>query len=169
MTWAERKARWLADPSFRERIEKEYPSLSVAEQIIRLRADRGWTQAELATAIGSHQSLVARVESGRNPITTAVLQRIADALGARVELALIEPEAEPEAVNEASAAAAGAPDYGALVTAGNVTFLPGAAPPDLAASAASPSRPSDFIRTGVGVPIRAADLVHESGQKLAQA
>jgi len=50
----------------------------VGTRIARLRAQRGWSQRELAGAVGLDQSAVSRVEAGRRRVSAAELQRFAD-------------------------------------------------------------------------------------------
>lgn len=71
----------------RQTIAREYYSSSDSP-ITRLRLQRGWSQKRLADAIGTSQSHVARMESGRENFTIHTLAKVADALGAdRSELA----------------------------------------------------------------------------------
>jgi DNA-binding Xre family transcriptional regulator len=49
--------------------------------IARLRLDRGWSQQRLADVVGTSQSHIARMESGRD-VMVATLSRIARALDA---------------------------------------------------------------------------------------
>jgi transcriptional regulator with XRE-family HTH domain len=79
----------LEDPQFREELEK----LEVAYQVARLRVLRGLTQGELARRIGTTQSSISRLESGSREPTTVFLRRIARALDARLEIALVPNDA----------------------------------------------------------------------------
>jgi transcriptional regulator with XRE-family HTH domain len=62
-----------------------YPHANIALAVSRLRASRGLTQAEFASRVGTTQSAIARLESGRHGIQTALLDRIANAFGTRWE------------------------------------------------------------------------------------
>lgn len=58
------------------------PTPSETAAMVRLnRENQGLTQHQLATRMGSTQSIVARWESGEHEITMSNLARIADALG----------------------------------------------------------------------------------------
>ena len=58
------------------------PTPSEIAAMVRLNREKaGLTQHQLATRMGSTQSIVARWESGEHEITMANLTRIADALG----------------------------------------------------------------------------------------
>jgi DNA-binding XRE family transcriptional regulator/predicted RNase H-like HicB family nuclease len=65
------------------------PQLAVAVTLRWARLDAGLTQAQLATRAGVSQQQVAKLERpGANP-SVATLRKIADALGARLELSLV--------------------------------------------------------------------------------
>jgi DNA-binding XRE family transcriptional regulator/predicted RNase H-like HicB family nuclease len=65
------------------------PQLAVAVALRWTRLDAGLTQAQLAARAGVSQQQVAKLERpGANP-SVATLRKIADALGARLELELV--------------------------------------------------------------------------------
>jgi transcriptional regulator with XRE-family HTH domain len=76
------RALWL-QPEFQEGVDREFPYADMAGAIIALRAQLGITQAELAARCGTTQSVIARLESGRHPVQTTLLRRIATSLGLR--------------------------------------------------------------------------------------
>ena len=53
---------------------------AVAALVVSARTTRGWSQSRLAVELGTTQSAVARIESGRRPVAVATLVRLADAL-----------------------------------------------------------------------------------------
>ncbi len=77
------KDEWMKDPAFRA----EYDAL--ARALIEARAKTGMTQAEVADRMGTTQSVVARIESGRNPPNLKTLEKYARAIGSRIELKLV--------------------------------------------------------------------------------
>ena len=79
------KAALLADPE----VKAAYDALEPAYQIARLRIERGLTQAELAALVGTKQPSIARLEQGKTQPSLAFLQRLATALGVRVELRFV--------------------------------------------------------------------------------
>jgi transcriptional regulator with XRE-family HTH domain len=81
MSWSELRARLDADPEYQALIDEEYPFEEPAMAIVRLRADHGLTQEELARRIGTSQSAIARAESGRQAVGAKLLNRIAQAVG----------------------------------------------------------------------------------------
>ena len=72
----------LQDPKFREIAE----SMEPGHQVARLRIQKGLTQTELAEMVGSHQSSIARLESGRVAPRVSFLQKVVEALGGELEI-----------------------------------------------------------------------------------
>ncbi len=65
-------------------VRAEYAALGseyeLVRTIIRHRIQKGWSQAELAEAVGSRQPVISRLEQGEGNPSLRTLQRIADAL-----------------------------------------------------------------------------------------
>jgi len=81
-----------------EDFHAEYERLAPAFEVARLRMERGLTQRQLAELVGTRQSSISRLESGSRDPSLSFLRRIADALGARVEVRLVNrAEARPTA------------------------------------------------------------------------
>lgn len=74
----------LARAYDQEKLERE-----ISRQVLRLRQMRGWTQAELAEALCTKQSAIARLESGSYRPSLATLDKVGRILGARLEVRLI--------------------------------------------------------------------------------
>ena len=81
---ADLKRRWMADPKFRKEYAAADAEYRVAEALIRARTRAQLTQAQVAKRIGTTQSAVARLESGRTSPSVATLRRYADATGSRL-------------------------------------------------------------------------------------
>ena len=81
----------LKDPEFRRAYEESEEEFAVAEEIIRLRIAKGWTQRELAERAHTSQPAIARLESGnyRN-VSLSFLRKLGAALGA-VPVVHMEP------------------------------------------------------------------------------
>jgi DNA-binding XRE family transcriptional regulator len=73
----------LAEAYTQENLERE-----IGRQVLRLRQMRGWTQEQLAEALDTKQSAVARLESGSHRPSLATLHRICEVLEARLEVRL---------------------------------------------------------------------------------
>ena len=71
-----------------ERLDEEFQFL---DEFLKARTAAGVTQAEVAERIGTTQSAVARLESGRgkHSPSIATLEKYARALGCRLELRLV--------------------------------------------------------------------------------
>jgi ribosome-binding protein aMBF1 (putative translation factor) len=77
--------------------EEELTAISFAAtlvaKIIIKRKDLGWTQAELANAAGLKQSAVARIESGNTIPRIDTIQKLAKAVGLKLDLVIDEQAA----------------------------------------------------------------------------
>ena len=73
-------------------VKKHYQALDVefkfAKNLIEKRLAKGLTQAELAKKLGTKQSAISRLESGRFNPTLGLLSKLARALGAKVCVSL---------------------------------------------------------------------------------
>jgi transcriptional regulator with XRE-family HTH domain len=82
----------------RDDVRAEYESLSaefsLAEALIRARAEAEMTQAQVAERMKTSQSYVAKLESGQVSPSMRALQRYAAATGARLKITL-EREISP--------------------------------------------------------------------------
>ena len=69
------------DPELGRAYRNEFPYGPVADAIVGLRARMHLTQAQLAERMQTSQSAIARAESGKHPVNTEFLRRMAAALG----------------------------------------------------------------------------------------
>lgn len=81
-TW-EKKA--LKDPELRA----EYNRLQPEFALLRVRIEKGLSQAELAHRIGTKQSVISRLESGKANPSVAYLQKLAKALNSYLEIKFV--------------------------------------------------------------------------------
>ncbi|MGB9858870.1 MAG: helix-turn-helix transcriptional regulator [Moorellaceae bacterium] len=88
MKWEELKDQLMKDPAFRKEYEELEPEYQLVRSIIQQRIAKGMTQAELAKRVGTRQSAIARLESGRYNPSLRFLKRVAKALDARLEVRL---------------------------------------------------------------------------------
>ena len=76
-------------PELRARIEEEQLNMRVAQMIYDARHKAGLTQKQLAELIGTKQQVIARLEDADyEGHSLTMLQRIAAALGRRLEVAM---------------------------------------------------------------------------------
>jgi transcriptional regulator with XRE-family HTH domain len=70
-------------------MDEEQARLDLAAKLKALRLSKKLTQAEAAARAGLKQPFLARLESGRQYPTVQTLQRIAQALGRRLEVRFV--------------------------------------------------------------------------------
>jgi ribosome-binding protein aMBF1 (putative translation factor) len=86
------RRRMAKDPKLATGVRAEFDKLQLARQVKDLREARHLSQADLAAKVGTKQPAIARIESGRGIPRLDFLQRIADALGARLDVRLATGE-----------------------------------------------------------------------------
>ena len=74
------KAKALKDKVVKAEYERLGPEYKVIQTIIKHRLKKGWSQTELAEAIGSRQPVISRLEQGGGNPSLKTLGRIAKAL-----------------------------------------------------------------------------------------
>ena len=77
------KTELLADPDTRAEYDATAAEFSMARELIAARSRAGLTQGEVAARMGTTQSVVARLESGRRAPSMRTVERYAQAVGAR--------------------------------------------------------------------------------------
>lgn len=82
------KAELLADPKTRAEYDAVANEFEMARELIAARSRAGLTQGEVAERMGTTQSVVARLESGRQAPSMRTVQRYAQAVGARAVMHL---------------------------------------------------------------------------------
>lgn len=76
----------LKNPKFKAEYDKLQPEFAVIRAVIEARMKRGVTQKELAEKVGTKQSVISRLESGRANPSVSFLKRLAQALNSRLEI-----------------------------------------------------------------------------------
>jgi len=91
LTHKELKARALERAEVKAEYDKLGEEFAFLDEFLQARAAAGVTQAEVAARIGTTQSAIARLESGKgkHSPSLATLQKYARALGCRLELHLV--------------------------------------------------------------------------------
>lgn len=86
------KARALKNPGIRREYDRLEDEFTFLDDVLKARSEAGLSQAEVATRIGTTQSVVARLESprGRHSPSVATLQRYASALGYKLQVRLVK-------------------------------------------------------------------------------
>ena len=104
MDFSTYQAELQRDPEYAA-IEGELrPLLELADDVLALRIEKGWSQTELARRVGTHQANISRLESGLANPTLAFIQKVAAALNTEATIRLRKPDDLPgtETLLEAS-------------------------------------------------------------------
>ena len=80
--------RWMADSEYREAHAASEAEFVLARELIAARVRAGLTQEQLAQRMGTTQSAIARLESGRRMPGVRTLERLAEATGSRLVVRL---------------------------------------------------------------------------------
>ncbi len=91
LTHKELKTRALERPDVKVAYDQLDEEFAFLDEFLKARSSAGITQAEVAARMGTTQSAIARLESGkgRHSPSLATLQKYAHALGCRLELRLV--------------------------------------------------------------------------------
>ncbi len=76
----------LKDPVLKTEYDRQQPEFAVIQAILDARVKKGVTQKELAQKIGTKQSVISRLESGRANPSVAFLKKLAQALNSHLEI-----------------------------------------------------------------------------------
>src|SRR3990167_408863 len=79
----------LKNPKIKAEYEKLQPEFAMIQAVIDARVKRGVTQKELASKIGTKQSVISRLESGRANPSVSFLKKLAQALNSHLEIKFI--------------------------------------------------------------------------------
>lgn len=82
--WEDFKKELLSDPEVKKEYDRLQPEFEIISQLIELRAKKKLTQKALAKKLGTKQSAIARLESGRGNPTLEFLQKTAKALNKKL-------------------------------------------------------------------------------------
>jgi transcriptional regulator with XRE-family HTH domain len=95
--------KWLKDAEFRAGYDALEEEFALASLLIEARTRAKLTQAELASKMGTSQSTIARLESGKAAPSLSTLRRLAKATGTRLEISF-EPKLPTRRTRSTSAA-----------------------------------------------------------------
>jgi ribosome-binding protein aMBF1 (putative translation factor) len=79
---------WHKDPEYMKEYDALEEEFARAQLVIGARAHADLSQAELAERMGTSQSAIARLESGRVKPSTRTLEKLAAATGMRLRIVL---------------------------------------------------------------------------------
>lgn len=84
----------LTDPEVKAEYDRLGPIFALVGEMVEARQAAGLTQAEVASRMGTSQSVVARLENARHMPTFDMIDRYAKALGRRLDIHLVPSERE---------------------------------------------------------------------------
>lgn len=87
-TFKQFKTKALKNPAIKAEYEELGPEYEVVKTIIDHRLKRGWSQSQLAEAIGSRQPVISRLERGEGNPSLQTLKRIAEALDLSLKVSM---------------------------------------------------------------------------------
>ena len=77
---------WLKSPAYQEVFESTQAEFALARQLIEARTKRGMSQSELAGKMGTSQSTIARLESGKTLPSIRTLCKFAKATDSELQI-----------------------------------------------------------------------------------
>ena len=81
--------KWMKGKKFREAYAALEPEYALAGALIEARKTANLSQGELAKRMKTTQPMIARMESGRQPPSTATLFKVAEATGTRLQIRFV--------------------------------------------------------------------------------
>jgi ribosome-binding protein aMBF1 (putative translation factor) len=87
-TFKQFKTKALKDKTIKAEYDALGPEYEVVKTIINQRIKRGWSQTQLAEAIGSRQPVISRLERGEGNPSLRTLHKIAKALDLSLQVSM---------------------------------------------------------------------------------
>ena len=78
----------LKNPEWKKGYDALELEFSIIEQVIRKSLEKGLTHKQLAEKIGTKQSAIARLEGGTTNPSVAFLEKVAKALGSKLQISI---------------------------------------------------------------------------------
>ena len=88
---------WRKDPDYVAAYDAMEEEFALASALIKARGDADMTQEQVASAMGTTQAFIARLESGRGLPSTRTLERFAKATHTRLRISFEPQKLEHEA------------------------------------------------------------------------
>lgn len=79
----------LKNPKIKAEYDRLQPEFALIRAMIEARMKKGLTQEKLARKMGTKQSVISRLESGRANPTVSFLKKLAEAFSTRLEIRFI--------------------------------------------------------------------------------
>ena len=78
------KNKLMKNKNFKNIYEKNQPLMDFIDDIIELRYKKGWTQEDLAKAIGTTKNTISKIEKGEQNINYQTMQKLVNALNGKL-------------------------------------------------------------------------------------
>jgi DNA-binding XRE family transcriptional regulator len=89
MKWNNARAELVKDEAVAEELAKNESEYQMLRELIRARVDKNLTQEQLAELVGTKQTNISRLESGRYNPSLKMLKKVAEAVGKKLEIHLV--------------------------------------------------------------------------------
>ncbi|MDR2602453.1 MAG: helix-turn-helix transcriptional regulator [Spirochaetaceae bacterium] len=89
MKWDDAKKKNLQNEEVRRELRNNKAEYRIIEEIITARREKNLTQKDLAELVGTKQSNISRLESGNYNPTLEFLNKIARAIGKKLEIRIV--------------------------------------------------------------------------------
>jgi transcriptional regulator with XRE-family HTH domain len=89
MKWKEYREQLIKNRDEQIELQRNELHYQLIREIIKYRRERNLTQKELAEIIGTKQSAISRLESGKLNPSIAFLQKVANALNVKIDIKFI--------------------------------------------------------------------------------
>lgn len=97
------KRQLLADTDTRAAYDEQAGEFDMARELIAARSRAGMTQSDVADRMGTTQSVIARLESGKRAPSMRTVQRYAQAVGGRAVVRIEAPAPKTKRPSRAAA------------------------------------------------------------------
>ena len=87
-SYSQFKNKLLQDKGIKKAYDKLGPEFDFIRMLIRKRIEKGLSQEELAERVGTRQSAISRLESGRYNPSFKVLRKVAQALDSEIRISI---------------------------------------------------------------------------------
>ena len=88
-THGELHSKWMKNPKYVHEYEMLEPEFVIARAMLDARIKKRISQKDLAQKMETGQAVISRLESGKAKPSIALLQRLADAIDAKLEIRFI--------------------------------------------------------------------------------
>lgn len=86
--WEDLKKELLQDPEVKKAYDDLELEYNIIAQVIQKRLDKKMSQKQLAEKVGTKQSAISRLEGGNSNPSVAFLEKVAKALGGKLQISL---------------------------------------------------------------------------------